>query len=174
MGEREAAVDCVMLGGVRAHMNMDPDPKRVTKNFPRTVSMPKARATTGDGAGALPAFPEASAFGAFVLEALKMTYPPYLLANADAQSVGAKAFYANIYGEDVSVQSRPSPERSRNMIIDSIQHTLLDEEAAAVRHDPVNISANRLWCVQVVVLATLVTTVLATLSTTFPTIRLLD
>jgi len=78
-----------------------------------------------------------------VLEELNMTYPPYLLANADAQSVDAKAFHANIYGEDVSFQSRPYPERSRNMFIDSIQNTLLDEEAPAVRHGPVNISAKQ-------------------------------
>ena len=40
--------------------------------------------------------------------------------NRAAQEAGAKAFHAEIYGEEVSYLSRPYPERSRQMIVDRI------------------------------------------------------
>ncbi len=51
-----------------------------------------------------------------ILGEIATTYQPYVLANRDAQAAGAKAFHAEIYGEDVSYLSRPYPEQSRRMV----------------------------------------------------------
>ena len=128
MGERPTAVDCIVLGGLRAHTYMDPVPKRVTANYPRVVSYSEGGLDQWDGSGGLPAFPETTEFGEFVLGEMVDTYQPYVLANGAAQKAGAKAFHADIYGEEVSYLSRPYPETSRGMIIDSIK-CLLDQQA---------------------------------------------
>ena len=52
------------------------------------------------------------------------TYQPYVTANGQAQQAGAKAFHADIYGEEVSYLSRPYPEASRQMIVDKIRQSL--------------------------------------------------
>ena len=117
MGDRPTAVDCVMLGGLRAHTNMDPDPKKVTAAFPRVVAFSEGERDQFDGTGEVPAFPQTTAFGEFVLNEIKQTYTPYVLANAAAQQAGAKAFHTDIYGESVSFLSRPYPEQSRQMIL---------------------------------------------------------
>ena len=38
LGDRPTAVDCVVLGGLRAHTNMDPDPKRTVAEYPRVLA----------------------------------------------------------------------------------------------------------------------------------------
>ncbi len=37
LGERSTAVDAVVLGGLRAHTNMDPEPKKMMVDYPRVV-----------------------------------------------------------------------------------------------------------------------------------------
>jgi glutathione S-transferase len=128
MGDRPTAVDCIVLGGLRAHTHMDPVPKRVTANYPRVVSYSEGGSDKWDGSGDLPRFPETTTFGEFVLKEMVNTYQPYVLANGAAQRAGAKAFHADIYGEEVSYLSRPYPETSRQMIVDNISH-FLDEQA---------------------------------------------
>ena len=65
-----------------------------------------------------------AAFGEFVLREMVNTYQPFVLANGAAQKAGAKAFHADIYGEDVSYLSRAYPETSRRMIVDNIKCSL--------------------------------------------------
>ncbi len=120
LGGRPTALDCIVLGGLRAHTNMDPDPKKVTAGFPTVVEWAERRADTWDGSGSLAAFPESTAFAQHVLSEMAGTYGPYVLGNADAQAAGAKAFHVETYGEDVSYLSRPYPERSRHMVIERI------------------------------------------------------
>jgi len=60
-------------------------------------------------------------FALHVLGEMASTYSPYVLANRDAQHVGAKAFHVEIYGEDASYLSRPYPEASRNRVIKRIK-----------------------------------------------------
>jgi len=128
MGDRPTAVDCIVLGGLRAHTYMDPVPKRVTANYPAVVSYAEGGLDQWDGSGALPAFPKTTTFGEFVLGEMVDTYEPYVLANGAAQQAGAKAFHADIYGEEVSYLSRPYPETSREMIVNKIKDSL-DEQA---------------------------------------------
>ena len=133
LGDRPTAVDCIVLGGLRAHTYMDPDPKKVTANYPRVVAFSEGAADDWDGCGDLAAFPESTAFARFVLSEMATTYQPYVIANRDAQQGGAKAFHADIYGEEVSYLSRPYPEQSRQMIADKIEQTLSPENKGLVQ-----------------------------------------
>ncbi len=143
LGDRPTAVDCIILGGLRAHTNMDPEPKKLTQNYPRVIEFSDGRADDWDGSGELTAFPDSTPFAQFVLNEMATTYQPYVLANRDAQQAGAKAFHADIYGEEVSYLSRPYPERSRQMIVDKINNTLTDTEQAAVNNW---LTTNNLTC----------------------------
>lgn len=124
LGDRPTALDCIVLGGLRAHTNMDPDPKKVTAAFPTVIDWAERRADTWDGTGELLGNPEASALAQLALTEMADTYGRYVLGNRDAQLASAKAFHVPIYGEDVSYLSRPYPEQSRNMVLDGI--TCLD------------------------------------------------
>jgi len=132
LGGRPTAVDCVLLGGLRAHTNMDPDPKAVTAGYPRVVAWSEGAADGWSGNGALEAFPESTPFARFVLSEMATTYQPYVLGNRHAQQAGAKAFHADIYGEKVSYLSRPYPQRSSQMVSDRITLTLTEPEREAV------------------------------------------
>ena len=132
LGDRPCAVDCIVLGGLRAHTYMDPDPKKVTAGYPRVVAFSDGSADGWDGAGELVPFPASTDFARFVLDEMTSTYQPYVLANRAAQQAGAKACRADIYGEDVSYLSRPYPEQSRQMILDKIAHALSDADRQRV------------------------------------------
>ena len=133
LGDRPTAVDCVLLGGLRAHTNMDPDPKKVTAAYPRVVAWSDGGADHWDGSGELAPFPESTPFAQFVLQDMVTTYQPYVLANRDAQAAGAKAFHIDVYDEEVSYLSRPYPEQSRQMVIDRIRNQLTVDERRMVR-----------------------------------------
>ena len=133
LGHRPTAVDCILLGGLIAHTFNDPDPKRVTANYPRVVQWCETGAFEWDGEGELAPFPELTPFAAFVLEEMQATYWPYVLGNQAAQAAGAKAFHARIYGEEVSYLSRPYPEQSRLMVTHRMRHHLSSDERGAVR-----------------------------------------
>ncbi len=124
LGDRPTALDCIVLGGLRAHTNMDPDPKRVVANFPVVVDWAERRADTWTGSGELAPLPASTAFARHLLGEMATTYVPYVLGNQAAQNAGAKAFHADIYGEEVSYLSRPYPEHSRQMVANRI--TALD------------------------------------------------
>ena len=132
LGHRPTALDCVVLGGLRAHTNMDPDPKELTSGYPRVVAWSDGAADDWTGTGELAPFPESTPFARFLLEEMRETYQPYVLANRAAQAAGAKAFHAEIYGEAVSYLSRPYPERSRQMIVERIAHQLGERDRARV------------------------------------------
>jgi glutathione S-transferase len=131
LGDRPTAVDCIVLGGLRAHTCMDPDPKRITAGFTRILDWSERAANAWDGAGELAPFPDSTPFAGFVLDEMRTTYQPYALGNARAQRAGAKAFHVETYGEDVSYLSRPYPELSRQMIITAIAQRLTDSQRRA-------------------------------------------
>jgi len=130
LGDRPTAVDCVVLGGLRAHTYMDPVPRRVVANHPTVVEWTEARADTWEGGGDLVAFPESTPFARTILGEMATTYKPFVLGNRAAQASGEKAFRAEIYDESVSYLSRPYPEQSRQMIISRIAELGADERDA--------------------------------------------
>ena len=119
LGDRPTAVDCIVLGGLRAHTLMDPDPKRVYTDYAEVVAFSEGSRDAWDGSGEID-FSQPTEFTEFVARGMVSTYQPYIIANRDAQRVGAKAFHAAIYGEDVSYLSRPYPERSRQMVVNRL------------------------------------------------------
>ncbi len=132
LGDRPTALDCIVLGGLRAHTNMDPDPKAVTADFPRVVEWCESGADTWNGDGELAPFPESTPFARHVLSEMPDTYGRFALANAAARAAGAKAFHVETYGEDVSYLSRAYPELSRHLVRAHIDDQLTDDERASV------------------------------------------
>jgi len=130
LGDRPTAVDCIVLGGLRAHTYMDPDPKKVVAGYPTVVDWLQRRAASWDGSGELAPFPDSTPFARHVLSEMSATYSPYVLANRDAQAAGAKAFHVESYGEDVSYLSRPYPEQARRMVSRRIEELSLQQQVA--------------------------------------------
>jgi glutathione S-transferase len=130
LGDRPTAVDCVVLGGLRAHTYMDPVPKRVVAAYPTVVEWLESRADTWNGGSELETFPASTPFARTILGEMATTYKPYVLGNRDAQARGEKAFHAEIYGESVSYLSRPYPEQSRRMVNAHIAELAADERDA--------------------------------------------
>ncbi|MDZ7683665.1 MAG: glutathione S-transferase C-terminal domain-containing protein [Gammaproteobacteria bacterium] len=133
LGGRPTAVDCILLGGLRAHTNMDPTPRKLVDKYPRVKAWAEQGADEWDGSGELAPFPSSTSFARFVLEEMRLTYKPFVLGNAEALHAGSKAFHATIYDEDVSYLTRPYPEQSRHMVADRIAHRLSAEERDQVR-----------------------------------------
>ncbi len=131
LGDRPTAVDCMVLGGFRAHTLHDPDPAKVVKRFPRLVAW-NERADRWDGSGELAPFPRSTSFARHLLEGMAQHYAPFLLANAQALTDGRKAFVIGTYGEPASYLARTYPERARMMIQDRIRRRLTSAEAQAV------------------------------------------
>jgi len=132
LGDRPTAVDCIFLGGLRAHINFDPDPKKILAAFPKVVAWSEGKADAWDGEGDLAPFPASTPFAALTLSEMPATYAPFMLANTEAQIQGKKSFSAHIYGEDVSYLSRPYPELARRMILDRIRDTLSEDARRSV------------------------------------------
>ncbi|MDZ4374280.1 MAG: glutathione S-transferase family protein [Phenylobacterium sp.] len=131
LGDRPTAVDCMVLGGFRAHTLHDPDPRKVVERYPRLVAW-NAAADAWDGRGDLAPFPDSTPFARHLLAEMAQRYAPVLLANAVALAEGRKAFVVDTYGEPASYLTRAYPERARRMIQDRIRHRLTPAEASAV------------------------------------------
>ncbi len=116
LGDRPTAVDCVFLGSLRAHTNMDPIPKRQIAPYTRVIEWSETLADRWDGTGDLRPFPESTPFARSILGEIMETYVPYIRGNARALTGGHKAFVVETYGQDVSYLCRPYPEQARQMI----------------------------------------------------------
>lgn len=132
LGDRPTAVDCIVLGGLRAHTYMDPTPKRLTEQFPTVVEWTTERADQWAGGGELMTLDQPTPFAAFVLDEMQTTYAPYAIAARDAIGAGAKAFQVDIYDETVSYLTRPYIEQSRQMVVDHIADLDSAERATAI------------------------------------------
>lgn len=121
LGDRPSAVDCMMLGGFRAHTLHDPDPRAVVEKFPRLVAWSQHDADAWDGSGDWAPFPQSTRFAQHLLNETAARYAPVLAANAEALASGAKAFVVDTYGEPASYLTRAYPERSREMIRERIR-----------------------------------------------------
>ena len=133
LGTRPCAVDTIVLGGLRAHTYMDPDPKKTVSDYPRVVEWCENATGQWHGDGQLAPFPDSTPFAQMILAEMPSTYGPYIMGNADAQTKGGKVFIANIYGEDVSYLSRPYPELSRQMIRNRIKNQIGAEDRGRIR-----------------------------------------
>jgi glutathione S-transferase len=120
LGDRPTAVDCAVLGGLRAHILHDPDPRKVVMRFPRVVAWTERLADSWDGSGELAPFPASTGFARHVLTECADQYRPFLLANSEALAQGHKAFTVETYGETASYLARNYPEQSRAMVRERI------------------------------------------------------
>jgi len=121
LGDRPTALDCIVLGGLRAHTLMDPDPAKQMQQFPGLIDWANRRADTWDGGGELAPVNQLTGFARAVLREMEGTYCRYMSANAEALAAGAKACNAEIYDENVSFLTRPYPEAARQMVCQSLR-----------------------------------------------------
>lgn len=121
LGDRPSALDCIVLGGLRAHTLMDPDPAEVMQAYPTLISWANERADTWNGSGSLAPANRPTDFARTVLREMNTSYQPWVLANAAALGARAKACTVPMYGESVSYLTRPYPERSRQMVLENIK-----------------------------------------------------
>ncbi len=132
LGDRPTAVDAVLLGGLRAHIDEDPTPKAMLHAYPGVIEWCENAADRWDGTGELVAFPDSTPFARHVLQVAAHAYKPFLLGTSGALASGQKAFVATTYGEDVSYLARPYPEQSRQLILDRIRNQLTGQERSEV------------------------------------------
>ena len=132
LGDRPTAVDCIVLGGLRAHTLMDPDPKKVVSQFARLAAWAEGGADDWSGEGELAPFPESTPFARTALAEFAAHYRPVMHANAEALAAGARAFEAETYGEPVSYLCRPYPIQSRAMVRRRIDACPTSEERSRV------------------------------------------
>ena len=120
LGEAPCAIDCVLVGGLRAHFLKDPWPRKLltqaglkhVQRYCDEWDMP-----IPDSAQATPIDPEnLPPFVDFVLREMGGGFRNFVLGNARAQAEGSKSFKAEVYGEEVSYLARPYVEKSRRML----------------------------------------------------------
>lgn len=131
LGSRPCAVDCMLLGGLRAHTNQDPIPD--LSRFTRVLEWNSQPADGWNGEGALPEFPETTAFAEHILGLGRDHYAGFLLGNAQALEDGQKAFVVDTYGTPCSYLTRPYPQLSREMVHDRIRYQLDESQHRLAR-----------------------------------------
>ena len=129
LGDAPCAIDCVLLGGLRAHFLTDPWPKRFLAGLTNVQrycdewnrQIPSTTQANPIDPTNLPPFVE------FVLQEMGGGFKNFVLGNSEAQVNGSKAFKAQVYGEEVSYLSRPYVEKSRRML-QQYTGTMMNEE----------------------------------------------
>ena len=139
LGDRPTALDCCVLGGLRAHTLMDPDPRPRLARFTKLLEWNERRAHEATPITSFPPLGDLTPFAERVLAKLSETYQPFVLANAAALTSGAKLFEAESYGQSIRYLCRSYPERSRRMVgarietLSSRERTMLAEILKAYR-----------------------------------------
>jgi glutathione S-transferase len=130
LGEDPTAADCAVLGGLYAHILMDPGPRKMMRDFPTITAWADAQ----PGPAARRHSPERSIkltpFARHALEVMAKSYCPFVLGNSDALRNGRKAFVIHTYGIEASYLTRPYPEESRAMLVRKMVDSLTPEELA--------------------------------------------
>lgn len=133
LGHRPCSVDANLLGMLRAHMYIDPDPRKTLDNYPRVIEWNVEDADQWDGTGELAPFPESTEFARFILDEMKSTYGKFMIGNSNALKSNQKAFVIHIYNEDVSFKAIPYREESRQMMLQRMNYQLEEKERKTVQ-----------------------------------------
>ena len=125
-GDAPTAVDCVMMGGLRAHFLHDPHPQVLLAGLERVQGWTSALMDTTISEGVVVCSDPITAdnlppFVQLVLEEMgEGPFRRFVLGNRAALANGEKAFAIDAYGEDVSYLCRPYVEKSRRMLIEKL------------------------------------------------------
>lgn len=116
LGERATAVDAVLIGALRAHLMMDPEPRRRLSAYPRLRQWAGRKQTVVQG-GEISDFRGPNAFAQVILTEMAGDYRSFITANGAALQARRKAFELEINGEQTSFLARRYPETSRCALI---------------------------------------------------------
>jgi glutathione S-transferase len=125
-GDAPTAVDCVVMGGLRAHFLYDIYPKTLLQDLPEVhkwhdefgTPIPNDVKIQRDQNINLRTL---SPFVRLILSEMSKGFKTFIIGNRDAHENSRKSFVTNVYGEDVSYLYRPYPERSRHMLIHKLR-----------------------------------------------------
>jgi len=125
-GDAPTSVDCVMMGGLRAHFLHDPHPQSLLQGLPRVAEWTHSlMETTIDDSATVATAPisadNLSPFVQLVLKEMGGPFKRFVQGNGAALAKGEKAFVIDAYGEDVSYLCRPYVEQSRRMLIEKLR-----------------------------------------------------
>jgi glutathione S-transferase len=126
-GDAPTAVDCVMMGGLRAHFLHDPHPQGLLRGLDRVAEWCHTlmNTTIEPGAAVSSAPIRADGLSDFVKLILKEMgegpFKRFVQGNGAALAKGEKAFVIDAYGEDVSYLCRPYVEKSRRMLVEKLR-----------------------------------------------------
>ena len=125
-GNAPTAVDCVMMGGLRAHFLYDIYPKELLAEFTLVQEWHDAFGAPISSQSKIVRDPDLSLktlppFVHLILSEMSKGFKNFILGNRDAYENSLKAFVANVYGENVSYLYRPYPEMSRQMLIEKLE-----------------------------------------------------
>ena len=131
LGDQPTAVDCMLLGGLRAHTHRDPIPD--LSGYPTVLKWNEAAGRSPHGMGELAPFPNSTPFAQHLIELAGTHYAPFLLANAQALARGEKSFTIETYGSACSYLTRPYPEQSRALVHDRVRNLLTEAQRREAR-----------------------------------------
>ena len=130
-GDAPTAVDCVMMGGLRAHFLHDLYPKTLFTDF---HLVQKWHDEFGNAIGSNIKINKRSSdqitlanlspYVRAILSEMSKGFKNFVLGSRTAHEAGSKAFIANVYGEDVSYLYRPYTEKSRRMLLQKLSSHL--------------------------------------------------
>ena len=125
-GDAPTSVDCVMMGGLRAHFLHDPHPQALLAGLGRVAAWTHTLMETVIARGAAVASAPISADGLspfvqLLLKEMGGAFKSFVQGNGAALAKGEKAFVIEVYGEEVSYLCRPYVEKSRRMLIEKLK-----------------------------------------------------
>jgi hypothetical protein len=120
-GNAPTAVDCVLMGCLRAHLLHDQYPRELFRHLDEVrrwhdtsfgVAVPASATVTSRPVS----LDTLSPFCALVLEEMGRDFARFAEGSRDAYNMKHKSFTATVYGESVSYLHRPYVEKSRRML----------------------------------------------------------
>jgi glutathione S-transferase len=116
LGDRPCAVDAVLIGGIRAHLGADPEPRRRLEKHPAILAWADD-VPSWSGDEPLCTLDDPNGFARFILEEMGGEYARFILPNAAALAAGQKAVIVGEGPSAVSYRARAYPETSRQRLI---------------------------------------------------------
>ncbi len=133
LGGRPTAVDTILMGSLRGHTNYDPFPDMgAYSRVQAWNARNKEQANSWSTKEEISIFDQSSPFVDHLVTLAKEQYAPFIVGNRQALLNEEKAFTVETYGEEVSYLAREYPERSRQMLVQRIQHQLDEDERRGV------------------------------------------
>jgi glutathione S-transferase len=120
LGHRATAVDAVLIGALRAHLMVDPEPRRRLSIYPELLQWARRKQPVAHD-GSIADFRRPNSFAQTILTEIGGDYQRYIIANRTALNHGQKAFQLDFDGDKASFLTRLYPEKSRMALVEWVE-----------------------------------------------------